>query len=81
MKPTSPRAQRIANAISTHALKQLHAEFPRILEEDDELEAAGSAPKYGVRVHNDFREWANAIENAFDTRDEPYVPICWSSPP
>lgn len=59
-------------------LKQLHAEFPRILKEDDDLEAAGKPQKYGVRAYSDFREWANAIENALDALGESYEPINWS---
>lgn len=66
---------RVLKPLSTPALRMLHDEIRRVLQEEDAR--PNEAKRYGVRKFPDFKMQADVIERILRNRDQSFVPINW----
>jgi hypothetical protein len=66
---------RVLKPLSTPALRVLHEEIRRVLEEEDAMPT--EAKRYGVRKFPDFKVQADVIERILRNREQSFEPIRW----
>jgi len=63
---------------STTGLLKMHKALRDAFDIDEKTPSNEEKP-YGVRIHADWRQWSDALEDVLKDRDEDFVPVPWDT--
>jgi hypothetical protein len=65
-----------ASDLSDSGLQMLHKAVRDAFDMDERTQS-GAVKPYGVRIHNDWKKWSDALESELTDRNIAFEPVPW----